>query len=65
MKTICLLTLSVVALGCASCTQDPPPKTVYHHTTVYRDSGPSVGTPTNEGSDNFHAVTKPDTYSGQ
>ena len=61
MKKILILALAVAAMGVSACS-DPEPKHVYHH-HYYHDSGPAVGTPTNEGSDNFHAVTKPDTYS--
>lgn len=60
MKKILLLA-SCLALTLLTGCPDPQPKTrVVHH--YYHDSG-SVSTPTNEGSDNFHAVTKPDTYS--
>ncbi len=60
MKKILIFALSIAALGVGACSSEPTHTTVVHH--VYT-SGPAVGTPTNEGSDNFHAVTKPDTYS--
>ena len=66
MKKVLILALFVAATGLSACHDDPPPpRHVYHHTTVYRDRGPSVGSPSNESAEGFQAVSKPDTYSGR
>ena len=61
MKKVLFLALSLALTGLSACTE----RVVEHRTTVhhYRTDGPAVGTPSSEGGDNFHAVTKPDSYS--